>query len=742
MILSGVHAGPQELSRFHREAEAVAKLAHPNIVRLYEYGECRGSPYFSMEFVEGGNLAEKLRAAPQSARSAARFIEMLAGAVHHAHQHQLLHRDLKPANILLQRRSETPLSKCEQESSCAAGDLGFRISEWEPRVTDFGLAKQLDGNSRPTKTGAILGTPSYMAPEQAEGRGEAIGPATDVYALGAILYELLTGRPPFLGDTPLETLRQVISEEPVSITRLQARVPRDLETICSKCLRKEPAQRYATSAALGEDLRRFLASEPILARPVPFWARGLKWVARHPTAAGLIVVGGLALAGFGIGGLYVGRLEHRRAVEADALRKDAEQSFRQLLASLTAERGAIYRELHPRSGMLPVCKELLTDIAKHHRQLLDQRGDDSVLRRDLGDTYQQLGIVISEIGNLDEALKHLQQSMALHQRLVDENLADAETQIKLGAAYFYIGLLKEKVGELSLALGFEGKALEIWEKLQGTDAVGLASSRNVALCHWAMGNVYLARHDLALARTHHDKAFATADQDPDSDNLREHLAYSYDSLGQLQLLEHQLDKALVSLDKAAVLRKKLADLNSHHIWWQYDLARTRLHQSAVYQALGRRDEALGLLKEACTALEELLDANHCVSDFQSHLAEVLLRIGSVRREMRQYDEGLRGLEKARDICLGLLKSNPNVTQSQVLLAESYAEIGRYEKARGHHTAALRNFEMQNAYGKSSRRLILTFPGFRAVWPPFTTNWTNFPCLENHPDEARQPASVP
>jgi serine/threonine protein kinase len=295
MILSGAHAPPEQLARFRAEAEAVARLRHPNVVQIYEVGEHAGKPYFSMEFVEGGSLEQHLTCAVLPARQAAQLIESLAHAVHAAHQLGIIHRDLKPANILLAVAScQLPVvSKKDRVSSALTTD------NWQltttPKITDFGLAKRLDQPAGTTRAGAVMGTPSYMAPEQAEGKNEAIGPGVDIYALGAVLYEALTGRPPFQGETTFDTLEQVRLREPVPPSRLQPRIPRDLETICLKCLEKDPHRRYANALSLAEDLHRFLAGEPILARPSSLWSHSIKWARRKPAVAALLAVSALAV---------------------------------------------------------------------------------------------------------------------------------------------------------------------------------------------------------------------------------------------------------------------------------------------------------------------------------------------------------------------------------------------------------------------------------------------------------------
>jgi serine/threonine protein kinase len=272
MIRDGALAGDEELERFRAEAEAVARLQHPHVVQVFEIGAQDGQPFFALEYVEGGSLKQELDGTPQPAHRAARLVQTLAEAAHAAHLRGVVHRDLKPANVLL-------------------------TADGQPKLTDFGLAKRLDVDQGHTRSGAIMGTPSYMAPEQAAGNSKHIGPAADVYALGAILYELLTGRPPFRAATPLDTILQVLSEPPVPPRQLQPKVPRDLEAICLKCLEKEPGNRYPSAQALAEDLGRFQAGGAVRARPRRVWGPAVRWARRHPIAALLVA---LLLAGLAV----------------------------------------------------------------------------------------------------------------------------------------------------------------------------------------------------------------------------------------------------------------------------------------------------------------------------------------------------------------------------------------------------------------------------------------------------------
>jgi tetratricopeptide (TPR) repeat protein/tRNA A-37 threonylcarbamoyl transferase component Bud32 len=300
MVLGGPSATPDDLRRFRSEAEAAAHLDHPNIVPIYEVGECGGQHYFSMKLIEGGSLKDRLACVRSDARAAARLLGTVARAVHYAHQRGILHRDLKPANILLDAQSQ-------------------------PHITDFGLAKRIERDTSLTQSGAVVGTPSYMAPEQAKGQSRQLTVAADVYSLGAILYELLTGRPPFRGETLLDVLRQVVEQEPQRPGAIAPGVDRDLETICLKCLAKDPQRRYGSAEALAEDLENWLSGRPIRARRVGALERALKWARRRPAAAALVAV--LAVVAAGLAAGYA-RYEHQRAEQEEGRRRDADRRRR------------------------------------------------------------------------------------------------------------------------------------------------------------------------------------------------------------------------------------------------------------------------------------------------------------------------------------------------------------------------------------------------------------------------------
>jgi tetratricopeptide (TPR) repeat protein len=471
--------------RFQQEGRAAAALAHPNLVPVYEAGEADGVAYIALAYCPGVNLGDWLRqrGEPVGCRDAATLLATLAAAVHHAHTHGIVHRDLKPANVLLQRKARganlTPRADAEPGPG-EADALGCELGELEPKVTDFGLARQLDGGAGPTRTGTVLGTPSYMAPEQSGVRGPAVGPAADVYSLGAVLYHALTGRPPFLGETGVDTLHQVRFQDPIPPRRLRPGVPHDLQTICLKCLEKDPARRYPTALALADDLQRYCDGKPVLARPVGLVGRAARWGRRKPAVAGLLAaLLVVLLAGFA-GVAWQWRRAARNATQAREVavqlerenrravreRQRAERHLRQareLVAQLT--------KLALEIGMLPDMKvtpglQLLEKALAQYQQFLADTGTDPGVRREAARTCRLLGWYRFSLGQYRGADRAYRQAIDLLKGLLADDRENPDHRYQLGLCRLHHANTFREWGRAAEARKSYEQAIALGERLR------------------------------------------------------------------------------------------------------------------------------------------------------------------------------------------------------------------------------------------------------------------------------------
>jgi tetratricopeptide (TPR) repeat protein len=445
VVKSGSFASEAELIRFQTEAEAVAQLDHPHIVPIYEVGQCGGQHFFSMKLVHGTSLDRRLEEFACNPQASACLVASVARAVHHAHQRGILHRDLKPANILVDENGE-------------------------PHVTDFGLAKRLNASQDATQSGLLLGTPSYMSPEQASGSRGGISTSTDVYGLGTILYALLAGRAPFAGTTLVDTLEQVRSQSPERPTLLNSRVPRDLEIICLKCLEKEPQRRYQSSLALAEDLERWLQGMPILARPVGPATRVLLWCRRNKTLSGMGALLGLALVGGITGIAWKWREAERQRTKAEAMN---ELLTRRLLA------GASY-DLDPRGKELTVRAMIDRTAAQLGGWLQGQPELEAGMRETIGSVYLSLG-------QDDQAAPHVEAAVRLDSELYGSRHRDTIRANNLMA------LLLDRKGRGALAETLARQNLETARgSLGAADPITLEAAERLGTILWHVGKTDLA----------------------------------------------------------------------------------------------------------------------------------------------------------------------------------------------------------------------------------------------------------
>jgi serine/threonine-protein kinase len=609
MILGGVHAGPHELARFRREAEAVARLQHPNIVQIYEVGEHDGRAYFSLEYVDGGSLDRRVNGTPQPAHVAAAVVQTLARAIHATHQKGIVHRDLKPSNVLL-----------------TADDV--------LKITDFGVAKRLDREAGgPVGSDTLTGTPSYMAPEQADGK-QPVGPAADVYALGAILYELLTGRPPFRGETVLDTINQLVSVEPVPPRQLQPQVPRDLETVCLKCLQKEPYRRYATAEALADDLQRFLRREPIAARPVGVLARGWRWCRRRPKVAsllGALVV--LVAAGFPATALLWRRAEENRAL-AEVHRRRAEENFDRAGRAVSRLFGEVSDEVLLREPGLGPFRRRLAEIAREfHEQYGHQPGDDPGIRAELGKAVLRLARLSADLDPPPQAISLAVDAEGFLVPLAAEHPAEETYQRELVHC-------RELLGRLYLRTGQPDRARAAYEQaLAGAEELGRRWPNEPgyrvegARCRRGLAQVYGAGGDAARAEALLGQALAAlqdvARAHPKGAEYQYDLAATYMGLGEVYGRQGQLAQAEKAYRTALEIHTDRVANSPPARPQANDLARSHAGLGDLYARSGKAADALSEYQKSRALREDLARQYPAVRDFRSELAGTCARLAEL-----------------------------------------------------------------------------------------------------------------
>ena len=695
VLLSGVAAKPAELERFQIEAESVAKLHHDNIVQIYQIGEHASHAYLALELVVGPTLQESTAARPIPARRAAVLMETLAQAIDYAHNRGIVHRDLKPQNVLLTR-------------------------EGRPKITDFGLAKQVDNESAQTKTGSVMGTPSYMAPEQAAGQSGQVSPLADVYSLGGILYYLITGRPPFQAETAFDTLRLVIESEPPKPQVLNPKVNRDLQTICLKCLQKEPHQRYASAADLADDLARFLDNRPIIARPIGPVQRLGRWCRRSPRVAALSFAL-LFVVLIGTTGIFVKW-------------REAEQQREQAVINLAKARQTVNEfyvvisesELLDVEGMQPLRAILLQKALVYYRDLLQQGSGELHAESDVASTWYRIGkITFGHRGSVAESVDAYRNSLRIYDRLLEQDPDNpvlraslAEVHSSLAIALVELGNYQDAMKSLTLALTIQEALREefpdeitltvqyvtslnaLADRHNNTGQIQLAYQANAkalvavdeALMRWA--DQLLAEDESSWYQFLKDPTLGLLDPMPlEILELGDALAGLQNQLGLFEREQGKLETAEKHYLGAIASVQQLIEIAPDSLTLRQDLAGYSLNLANVYDEL-HDSRAKVHYQESVKTFRELAEGNPAVNWYQHRWATVLLEQGIYEKNQDNLDEADQLLGESIEIGRAVMAKSPDVATFRSGLAHAYLIRGAVAGQAGNYENS------QQALGKS------------------------------------------
>jgi len=626
------------LLRFRVEAGVMARIQHANIVQIHDVGEQEGKPYIAFEFIPGGGLDRQLSGNPLPVRSASRLLATLARAVQVAHDQSVIHRDLKPSNVLL---------TWDVDLSADPSDEKF----WErvvPKICDFGLAKHLSQPQSQTQTGEILGTPGYMSPEQTRGRNDDIGPATDIFALGVMLYETLTGRRPFLSATLVQTLDLICTADPVPPSHLQPRLPADLDVVCLKCLEKEPRRRYATAAEVADDLERWLAGEPIRARPVAAWERAWKWVKRNPTK-GVVIAGCVGI----LVSLISGIMLHNRRLQAEVLRANRNEAV--AIANFRRGHDVVQKmiddvtDFSVSTEAWRLLRDNLYSRAREYHESALEGADDSNPDVRLAKTMARIyrGSMLVSLGEYDDAVRHLEPAREQLELLLLQSPDNADVRSSLASCY-----------------------------------------RNLA---WA----YAGSLDFPAAEKHYNKAYVhlsrlVAEQ-PGNLDFRRRLAGLYGDLGAIYSLTERNSLSQRAYSESLDLWKNIAGDASFSDNDRARFGKTCLDIAAVCRADGRVEESESYLKQGEVMLSPAPGRSSSLW-VRKLLAETFWYLSELAISRHQPDLALVQTDKAIDVIRDVLSQEPREEAAHVALVRYYSGKSRLldELDRPDETLAVRN----------------------------------------------------
>jgi tetratricopeptide (TPR) repeat protein len=699
MIKGGVLAGPGRGSRFRREAEAVARLDHPHIVPIYDIGEHDGRSFFTMKWMEGGSLADVLRrrrnvsggnaqgtvgeghiaGSGYTPRRAAEIIVIVARAIHHAHQRGIIHRDLTPSNILLG-------------------------AEGQPYVSDFGVAKRLD-NEAPalTQSGAAVGTPGYMAPEQASGNTRDLTIGADIFSLGALFYELLTGRPPFAGETPAATLQNVLMEEPKRPAAIASQVPKDLETICLKCLEKDPERRFGSAEALADDLDRWLRGEPILARPSGIWSRARKWAKRRPAVAAL----GAALVLVSAAGL----IDFGRAQRAAQIAAQDRETLRQASISVGRLLKVADDDDFKEPAFDTMRKEFLESIVPFLEASVQRNDQDPTVQAEKAAIHRDLAGLLQQLGDFPQAETNFLRGIELQTRLVKDWPTELGYQRDLALTYSTFGWLMSQEQRQPNALAAERTAFGMIEKV----CAALPNDRSIQtdqarICQ-LLGSVLTRNGDGKEAEETFRAAIRVATPLAEgpmaTPEARYELGSSWLNLGNLISNQDRPKDTEACWDESLRIFESLAVDQPGHVENRHKVAIARGRFSRLYADHGRWSEADASFKEFRDQMQRLARDYPLRASFQDELADECRYFGIRCLRAGRTNQVSELFETAVEVEERVVKACPQAGKFRANLIAYYAEFGDLLKQVG------RFAEAEEADSNSvalAVKLVAEFPG--------------------------------